>query len=512
MADEKDSIFFGQPQAINVNKTHSTYGGIMKQHLICVFYLFLFFASGTLLMAQIPIPFINQPLMPMTVAPGSTGLTLTLNGTGFMPGSVVNWNGNPLVTTYVSASRLTAAVPAPNVANPLTAFVTVVNPGAPKSNVAYFQVSEPIVSDFTTFAYLEGTPLIYGTTTADFNNDGKLDLLAAMEVPIYFATAYSSTVLLGKGGGTFQVLPSAIGGKFAALCDFNDDGKPDLFVAQFTDEYPSNYYQTLLGNGDGTFQNPVYTSTLGVGYPTFAGDFNGDGKLDVASSASPSGNGFSILLGNGDGTFQGPITTVLNLLVLCGASAGDFDGDGKLDVVVCSTNNSGIGVALGNGDGTFQAPTALAGLSFDSTDVEIADLNGDGKLDLVAIDVAGSVAVLLGNGDGTFATAVTYPAGVNFLSTALIGDFNADGKLDIVLPTGFGPNILFGNGDGTFGTVQSFSASADPTSTGDFNQDGISDLAGVLTGGPTGVAVLLQPLAHTTAFPFESGLWGFGGR
>src|SRR5947207_2148333 len=75
-----------------------------------------------------PVPLINQPLVPDATAPGGAGFTLTMNGTGFVSGSVVNWNGDARATTFVSSSQLTASILAPDIAGPSTASVTVVNP------------------------------------------------------------------------------------------------------------------------------------------------------------------------------------------------------------------------------------------------------------------------------------------------------------------------------------------------------------------------------------------------
>ena len=88
----------------------------------------LSFAASTCF-ASNPVPFVNQPLVPAAVAPAGPGFTLTVNGAGFVSGSVVNWNGTPLATTFVSAIKLTSTVPAANVFTTGTARVTVVNPG-----------------------------------------------------------------------------------------------------------------------------------------------------------------------------------------------------------------------------------------------------------------------------------------------------------------------------------------------------------------------------------------------
>src|SRR5437588_137740 len=109
---------------------------------------------------QNPVPFVNTPLVPSAIAPGSPGLTLTVNGTGFTPGAVVKWNGAPLITSFVTGSELTASVPGADVALAGTASVTVTNPGTPDSNVALFSITNPTVSFF--YAHAPGSPITLG--------------------------------------------------------------------------------------------------------------------------------------------------------------------------------------------------------------------------------------------------------------------------------------------------------------------------------------------------------------
>ncbi len=214
--------------------------------------------------------------------------------------------------------------------------------------------------------------------------------------------------------------------------------------------------------------------------PSYAatGDFNGDGKLDLIV-ANFSSNDISVLLGNGDGTFQAAV----NYRAGSGPRSigvGDFNGDGKLDLAVVNTNSKNVSILLGNGDGTFQpAVNYVAGSGGQS--VAIGDLNGDGKLDLVvANNQSNNVSVLLGNGDGTFQAALSYPAGSGASSVA-VGDFNGDGNLDLAA-TNFGTDnvsILLGNGDGTFQPAVNYAAGGGCQSmaVGDFNGDGKLDLA-----------------------------------
>ena len=165
------------------------------------------------------------------------------------------------------------------------------------------------------------------------------------------------SILLGNGDGTFQAAQSFgdyLGAHFVAVGDFNGDGKEDIVtanVAQLLDIYGVHTVEddvrVLLGNGDGTFQaGQSYDAGDEPGFMA-VGDFNGDGKLDLAVTAV---GGVSVLLGKGNGTFQ----PAQNYAVGGGSLAvGDFNGDGKLDLAV--TDSSGVSILLGNGDGTFRA-------------------------------------------------------------------------------------------------------------------------------------------------------------
>ncbi len=311
-----------------------------------------------------------------------------------------------------------------------------------------------------------------GAVIGDFNGDGIPDLAITEGDSVG-----DISVLLGKGGGSFQPpinTPSGAAGAIVAA-DFNRDGKLDVAFADI------NGTAVALGNGDGTFGAPLRVVTSAAAVPAggvLAGDFNNDGKQDlvVLQNGFLTPNPIFVLLGNGDGTFQPAKQFGGSSLVAEGIAAGDFNRDGKLDLAI-AVNGGGIGVMLGNGDGTFQNPVMYA------TDeapggLTVADLNGDGIPDIVAI--ARKVDVFLGKGNGTFAPAVTYSPGAYPYAVAT-GDFNADGKIDVALAT-FGSvsalSVLFGNGDGTLQPPVLISASGIPFSltVGDLNGDGIADL------------------------------------
>src|SRR5690242_466263 len=448
-----------------------------------------------------PLPLINQPLVPTATAPGGPGFTLTVRGTGFVSGATVNWKGSARPTSFFSGSELTATIFASDVAAAGTASITVQNPGSGgSSNVEFFSITESQpASPAPTFANVRQSLSFanYANAVAgDFNGDGKLDLAGL--VPL--ATSNPVFVLLGNGNGTFQppiIIDTGQDASVIAVGDFNSDGRLDLAI------FGNTAASILLGNGDGTFQNPKpFAPGFNPGAPANVAiaDFNGDGKLDLALT-EPAAS-VSIFLGNGDGTFQNPVSYPDSPQrpppATCCGTVGDFNGDGKLDLAFIDSAGLGIDVLLGNGDGTFQQPSfqniALTPIGCTNgtplSAMIAADFNGDSKLDLVPSCLTGRFQwgdLLLGNGDGTFQKDPGYDGGPGFA----IGDFNADGKLDLLTEfCGSGstqvcnpPEIFFGNGDGTFasatvGSLPDFAAGANPSMpiAGDFNGDGKLDL------------------------------------
>ena len=458
-------------------------------------------------MAQNPVPLVYQPTAPTSSAPGGSTFTLTVTGAGFVSGSVINWNGTPQTTNYVSGKELTTSIPATAIAKGETATVTVTSPapGGGKSNPAFFTVS----ASYTAVSLLRndisaGAP--DGLAAADLIGNGILDLVVANN-PTTNGTGNDVAVYIGNGDGTFQTpVTYAVGHPGAVtLADFNGDGKLDIAVLQPA----AGKVSILLGNGDGTFGAAQPYATGQSPWALAAADVNGDGFLDLVI-ANLDGNSVSVLLGNGDGTFQThqDYATGVNPEAV---AVGDFNGDGKLDLAVANNSNSTVSILLNNGSGGFPTHTDLATASL-PTGVVTADFNGDGNLDLALSTAGQAVSVLLGNGDGTFQTQKEYTTGVNSQAIAT-ADMNSDGFLDLVVANYVDStlSVLLGKGDGTFKVQNVYPTNTGPNSLsiGDFNNDGKLDVA-VVDSTAKLVSVLSQSLISVTPTVVQFGLEELG--
>lgn len=273
-----------------------------------------------------------------------------------------------------------------------------------------------------------------------------------------------------------------------AIGDFNGDGRLDVAVA----DQNSASVMVLLGIGSGFF-TPLINQEVGSGpVAIVTGDFNGDGILDLVVANRVS-NSVLLLLGNGNGTFR-PFTT----LPATGPSAlavGDFNADGKLDFAVANANSNTVSVWLGNGDGTFRGALDF-GVGATPVSIAVGDFNGDGDPDLAVANLnSANVSVLLGTGTGIFLPILNASTGSSPVSVAL-GDFNDDGKLDVAVVNGgvfmSAVSVLLGNGNGTFQPPLSFQAGENSSFlvVADLNNDGKLDLV-VADTGSNSISVLL---------------------
>lgn len=492
--------------------------------LVLGFWILL--TACTCLAQSNPVPYIHQPLVPAALAPGAPEFSVTVHGAGFVPASIVNWNGYALSTTYVSSAKLSAVVPAALVSTVGTARVTVVTPGpgGGSSEPVPFTVASPVAPPVFRSLPVQGITTPIGTIAADFNGDGIPDLAVFDQVVpsscnYHYSQMGSIGIYLGNGDGTFSpastlcLLDGHLGElprDLAVAGDVNRDGKIDLVLASFA--AGTDTIAVYHGNGDGTFSAPKelypFASSAAMAMTAFVepyspyqvtglalGDFYGNGQVNVAVS-----------LLNEQGPAPGPNAQVFllpgNKFLLDTFSpsggagllnAGDFNGDGVLDLA----DASGMKIFVNNGNGQF---TQLSGAALgDGKGMAAGDFNGDGILDLV-ITNGTTFSVLLGNGDGTFTLKSGQPTPPQTNTAIVTADFNADGKLDLALVDSRNViSIYAGNGDGTFQAPVDTTGRGDSAIAADFNGDGRVDLA-VTDSAQGTVTLLLQLQAPTVSF------------
>jgi len=350
-------------------------------------------------------------------------------------------------------------------------------------------------------------------TIGDFNNDGTIDIAVANACGDKLCDDNGTVkILLGNDDGTFtegKKYQSALDGNSVALAtaDFNNDGNLDVAVVN-TGINVNGDVSVILGNGKGGFGPPAAFSPGGVPLFVATGDFNHDGKMDMAVTLNNPGE-VSVLLGNGNGTFQPEIAYPVESGPQ-GLAVADVNGDGNPDLLVVNEcghvdgcRQGTVSVLLGNRDGTFQ-PQASYFVGIFPLSVAVADMNRDAKPDLVldlpcGTDAScvtnGGVAVLLGNGDGTFQNVQSFMGSSSDSVRVGAGDFNGDGNIDAAtLDYRNGTiQIYKGKRDGTLRAGPIFTLGQNPNSisVGDFNGDGKPDIA-VLDQAPRTVSVLLN--------------------
>jgi hypothetical protein len=372
----------------------------------------------------------------------------------------------------------------------------------------------------------------------DFNSDGWLDFVVARQNSTSIRTL---AVLLGNASGLGRIpgYPGAFDPRAITVGDFNQDGRPDLAIADnSTRFYPAGSVSVLLSLLDGSLSPSATYLTVILPTSIRTADFNGDGRLDLACASSSQ---MSILLGTGTGAFASATNYILGNFV-SGIDTADFNGDQKLDIVFSSYE--GVTILFGDGTGAFGSPLTRSTDAVDSApeaadfnldgkvDVVmrgyrilygdgaghfgevsyvdagvsvqkflVSDFNGDGRPDLAGIGVVDGGAVLLGQPTGGFGSPLPFPvefdAYVRMAPTA--GDFDLDGKMDLAVLSGGNVSVLRGKGNGTFSRVGDVfvAALASDLETADFNGDGRLDLAFIRATSidasiPSNVSVLLN--------------------
>ncbi|MBZ5526496.1 MAG: VCBS repeat-containing protein [Acidobacteriia bacterium] len=323
----------------------------------------------------------------------------------------------------------------------------------------------------------------------DFNGDGTLDIAVSN------FTSNTVAVFLNNGNGTFQspivspVQISAMGIGAIAAGDFNQDGKADLVIGTMGGAQADI---VLLSKGDGTFTElaPIPNS-FGFFHARVA-DLNGDGHQDLVTG----GNGnISVFLGHGDGTFTGGALSPAASFpgAYFGIDVGDFNGDHKPDIVVCDNGSTPTGTLVfyaGNGDGTLQSATTAPLVSSFPGSLAGGDFQGNGKRDLL-IGFFSEAFISLGNGDGTFQSSLSSLIPVYSNSnptpsdwvTVQAADLNQDGKLD-ALVADYGAGILNLTLNGALGKVApatgvyqfTLAPGLSDMAVGDLNGDGRPDI------------------------------------
>lgn len=396
-----------------------------------------------------------------TVNPRGAGKVYFRDGATLLGVTAVGPDGKAVITTTLL----------PSGTRHLRAFYAASGPSSASASISVplNVVARPAAGFLTPLDYAGGGNAD-SIAVADLNHDGHPDLILVNR-------ANSVSVLLGSDSG-FQPsvdYPVGVAPKSIAVGDFNGDGYSDLAVANAG----SGSISVLLGSGDGSFRNAVNITGVESAFAIAAGDVNADGKEDLVVS-SDTGNTVSVLIGNGDATFQTarvfPTGEQPRSILIA-----DLNGDGKQDLAVANTGGNSITVLLGDGTGGF-APAAFlpATAGVFPAALVAGDFNGDGKVDLaVANTGSNDVTVLLGDGDGKFRMGAVYAAGSEPVSISLI-DFNGDGRPDLMVANRSGEiSLLLGGGDGSFQLAGKYAGGAEPSGivVADFNGDGRADIA-----------------------------------
>ncbi len=363
-------------------------------------------------------------------------------------------------------------------AKPAGTYTITVYPGTTSNQTFVLTVVNPLCT-YGSFSKSEINSIFSSPTAmavGDFNKDGNQDILlnhSFSGVEIYFGNGTSGFNFGTYNNNSLKISSAVVFG------DFNSDGNPDV-----ASSIP-NSNEVLLNFADGSgglgVNNVFISISVGTNPSALAtGDFNGDGKLDIACSNHNSNN-VSIRLGNGSGGF----TNAADVTVGTGPNSiavGDFNSDGKQDIMTANDGSSNVSVRLGNGSGGFTGTTTIS-LFANPSFISLGDFNADGKQDFAAVCNSNNlIFVRYGDGLGNFTGITELSGGYNIKSIA-VGDYNGDGKPDIATASQgtYSVVVFTNNGLGGFYAGVSDSTAYRPAYVvmGDFNNDSIQDLATV---------------------------------
>lgn len=356
---------------------------------------------------------------------------------------------------------------------------------------------------------------------ADFNNDSIPDLAIANR------DSHSVTVWIMNGDGTFRNRLDIGVGNYPvtgiAATDLNHDRKIDLVAINSDPELENGTLAVMLGNGDGTFQSPMFGSVGQEPTSLDVGDFNGDGNVDLVNSCLLGSKGLSSILfsfGDGKGNFPA-IEGIANLGdngYKTKVAAGDFNHDGKPDVAFLedreSISDMWVMINLGNNNYSTKKVTDVS----QPFDLAAADVNQDGFDDLLLThhnclvstscqESGSSVTYFKSKGDGTFTaqragTLSSQTARSDFFGPSA-GDVNTDGLKDVIVTallagkTHSSVAVFNQQADGSFASAKNYDTNLPATDqtfgstlAEDLNRDGRLDM--VVTGTQNQVAALIN--------------------
>ncbi|HJQ40454.1 MAG TPA: VCBS repeat-containing protein, partial [Thermoanaerobaculia bacterium] len=327
--------------------------------------------------------------------------------------------------------------------------------------------------------FMNAVPVVSGladapvfTTAADFTSDGIPDLLVA--------SAKEIRVVPGRGHGAFgaPVVTPVAGLHVSGSADFDRDGRLDVYLSKPGEAIVA----VLLANGDGTFGLP-FVITTGAYDAVVAADFDGDHQIDVAAITGGHDAILHVFRSNGANGFAPLAPVPFGYVAVEDAAAGDFDGDGRIDIAVVGGTSNWI---LRNDGASFSPENWYTGESMDM--IAAADFNGDGAADTVSAERDDSKATALVS-FGKNGTRQSVP--VRNVSGVHTADFDGDGLPDLVLVSAWAMTfaVVTSNADGTFDAPRLYLSGPrmGVTAAGDADGDGKVDLLAVNAGSSGGL-------------------------